>query len=187
MLISPFFIAYSTPTNKLTTVSIWEMMGFRVGGFFMALVIPFLLTAVLFFGPICSQVMNGVWKIYMEPMYWINNFQDILWLRNHVVAPLSEEFTFRACMMPLLLQSFKSSTAVLLTPLFFGVAHLHHMIERLQSGMEVKVAIILSCNSLNIVVCIYRLRINIRFHFIIFSISIYLYGYVWSLFCLFIC
>lgn len=75
---------------------------------------------------------------------WMANVQDIVWLRNHIVAPFSEEFTFRACMMPLLLQSFHPITAVLLTPLFFGVAHLHHMIERLRSGMELKTALIVS-------------------------------------------
>lgn len=76
---------------------------------------------------------------------WLNNFTNVLWLRNFLVAPLSEEFTFRACMMPLLLQSFTPSTAVLITPLFFGVAHFHHMIERLRSGMDMKTAIIISC------------------------------------------
>lgn len=77
-------------------------------------------------------------------MYWVNSFQNILWLRNHVIAPLSEEFTFRACMLPLLLQSFEPWSAVLITPLFFGVAHLHHMIERLRTGMELKSVLIVS-------------------------------------------
>jgi hypothetical protein len=31
---------------------------------------------------------------------------DLIWLRNHVVAPLSEEITCTACMLPLLLQCF---------------------------------------------------------------------------------
>ena len=54
-------------------------------------------------------------------MFWVNYFQNLLWLRNHVVAPLSEEFTFRACMLPLLLQSFTPMTSIFITPLFFGV------------------------------------------------------------------
>lgn len=54
-------------------------------------------------------------------MFWLNYFQNLLWIRNHIVAPLSEEFTFRACMLPLLLQAFTPITSVLLTPLFFGV------------------------------------------------------------------
>ncbi|KAG1661309.1 hypothetical protein FOA52_008656 [Chlamydomonas sp. UWO 241] len=48
--------------------------------------------------------------------------------RNLVVAPLAEEFVFRGCMTPLLvLKGFSERTAVLITPLFFGVAHLHHL------------------------------------------------------------
>lgn len=54
-------------------------------------------------------------------MYWISNLTNLIWLRNHVVAPLSEEFTFRACMLPLLLQCFRPLTAVFVCPLFFGV------------------------------------------------------------------
>lgn len=81
---------------------------------------------------------------FLEPTYWINSFQNILWLRNHVVAPLAEEFTFRACMMPLLLQTFHPLKAVFMTPLFFGIAHLHHIIERFKAGMEIKAIIIVS-------------------------------------------
>lgn len=97
-------------------------------------------------------------------MFWVNYCQNLLWLRNHVVAPLSEEFTFRAIMLPLLLQSFSPMTSIFITPLFFGVgeqrdlrlisqnfslicpilAHLHHMIERLRTGMDKKTAILIS-------------------------------------------
>lgn len=120
------------------------MMGFRMDGIVLAIIVPFLLTATLFLGSICSLAFNGTLITYAKPSYWIESFQNILWLRNHIVAPLSEEFTFRACMMPLLLQSFNPKTAIFLTPLFFGVAHLHHNIERVRSGMNVKTAIILS-------------------------------------------
>lgn len=95
-------------------------------------------------------------------MFWLNYFHNLLWIRNHIVAPLSEEFTFRACMLPLLLQSFTPITSIFITPIFFGVgelqesylknfsqnfvftAHLHHMIERLRSGMDRKTAILIS-------------------------------------------
>lgn len=52
---------------------------------------------------------------------WKTNFQDILWIRNQIVAPISEEFTFRACMIPQLLKCYLSSQVVLVSPLFFGV------------------------------------------------------------------
>src|SRR5690349_8955262 len=55
----------------------------------------------------------------VEPMFWFNHCQNLLWIRNHIVAPLSEEFTFRACMLPLLLQRFSPMTSIFITPLFF--------------------------------------------------------------------
>ena len=68
-----------------------------------------------------------------------------------MVAPFSEEFTFRACMVPVLLgQSSESLSlslvlmilpgyysqfwAIIISPLFFGVAHFHHMVERIRKG-----------------------------------------------------
>lgn len=54
-------------------------------------------------------------------MYWIWNLTDLQFLRSHVVAPVAEEFVFRACMMPLLLQCFRPMTAIFIAPLFFGV------------------------------------------------------------------
>lgn len=37
------------------------------------------------------------------------------------MAPLSEEWVFRACMMPLLLQCLEPMTAVFVGPVLFGV------------------------------------------------------------------
>lgn len=79
-----------------------------------------------------------------DTRYWKYNFRDLAWIRNHLVAPLSEEFTFRACMMPLLMQSFGPSVALLVTPLFFGIAHFHHLIEHLRQGMQKSLAIQMS-------------------------------------------
>lgn len=58
-----------------------------------------------------------------------------------MVAPLSEEFTFRACMLPLLVQTFRPTVAILITPLFFGIAHCHHLNEHLRQGMPKSLAI----------------------------------------------
>lgn len=77
-------------------------------------------------------------------MYWLGNARTLIWWRNLVVAPLSEEWTFRACMLPLLLQCFSPTTAIFICPLFFGVAHFHHVVERTKVGMEFKHAVILS-------------------------------------------
>ncbi|XP_059611565.1 CAAX prenyl protease 2 [Phlebotomus argentipes] len=145
MSVSPVFLYVVSSQSLLTRVTLWEAMGFRRDGILMAFVIPLCLTALLFLGPISMQVFSGMWRLYFRPTYWFSSFCNILWLRNHVVAPLSEEFTFRACMLPLLLQSFSPTAAIFLVPLFFAVAHFHHIIERLRTGMDVKTAVTMSC------------------------------------------
>ncbi|XP_062117577.1 CAAX prenyl protease 2 [Humulus lupulus] len=55
---------------------------------------------------------------------------NILAWRNYVVAPLTEELVFRACMVPLLLcGGFKISSVIFLCPVFFSLAHLNHFME----------------------------------------------------------
>ena len=54
-------------------------------------------------------------------------------LRNLVVGPVSEELVFRACMLPLLLEArVPAGRAIMTSPLFFGVAHLHHLRRRVR-------------------------------------------------------
>lgn len=142
MLISPIFVYLFSADRIFDNVSLFDALGFRLKGIVPAFILPLILTAILFLGPLSQQWNNGVFKEFVNPL---PHFSNVLWLRNHIVAPLSEEFTFRACMLPLLLQTFKPSTAVLITPLFFGVAHFHHMAERLRAGMEKKTVIIVSC------------------------------------------
>lgn len=141
MMVSPVFVVLFLRPD---THSILELMGIRSMGLMPAIVLPLLLTATLFIGPLSMQVVNGEIKVYTQPSYWAENIQNILWIRNHIIAPLSEEFTFRACMMPLLLHSFETTTAILLTPLFFGLAHLHHIVERHRDGMALSVIAIVS-------------------------------------------
>lgn len=56
-----------------------------------------------------------------DPCFWALCFSDMRWLRNQVVAPLTEELVFRACMLPMLVPCAGPSTAVFTCPLFFGV------------------------------------------------------------------
>ncbi|XP_020523022.1 CAAX prenyl protease 2 isoform X3 [Amborella trichopoda] len=55
---------------------------------------------------------------------------NVLAWRNYVVAPLTEELVFRACMIPLLLcGGFSKYTIVFLSPIFFSLAHVNHLLE----------------------------------------------------------
>ncbi|KAK2585639.1 hypothetical protein KPH14_010263 [Odynerus spinipes] len=144
-LISPVFLYFGLDKEVLHKATIWELLGLRWPGLLQASTIPFLLTMILFLGPLSLQIHNEFWRLYAEPMCWLGSVRTLIWWRNLIVAPLSEEWTFRACMLPLLLQCFTQTTAIFICPLFFGVAHFHHMVERVKMGMEIKVALFTSC------------------------------------------
>lgn len=57
------------------------------------------------------------------------NLGDLCFWRNYIISPFTEEFVFRSCMLPLLIQNLNHVSVVLIAPLFFGLAHLHHIIE----------------------------------------------------------
>ncbi|CAF94184.1 unnamed protein product [Tetraodon nigroviridis] len=80
-------------------------------------------------------LMDGVRVLLGEaadPSFWALCLSDVRWLRNQVVAPLTEELVFRACMLPMLVPCAGPSAAIFTCPLFFGVAHFHHVIEQLR-------------------------------------------------------
>ncbi|SPP76934.1 CAAX prenyl protease 2 [Drosophila guanche] len=143
MLFSPFFVWYFSSPELLSEESFAKLLGFRWHGLWQAVVIPYGLTMLLFMGPIFVNCQNESIGSYFDLDYWRGCLHNIIWVRNHVMAPLSEEFVFRACMMPLILQSFTPMTAVFITPLFFGVAHLHHIAERLSLGVELSTALLI--------------------------------------------
>ncbi|XP_018913305.1 CAAX prenyl protease 2 isoform X2 [Bemisia tabaci] len=141
--ISPVFLWLFLPKEILQKNSIPELLGFRLPGLIQALVIPLLLTVILFLGQVADAAFRGFKNIFSEcrdfsePQIWI-------WLRNYIVAPLSEEVIFRACMLPLLLTCFKPMAAVFICPLFFGTAHFNRLAERVLAGVDFKHAFLFS-------------------------------------------
>ncbi|XP_001600218.2 CAAX prenyl protease 2 [Nasonia vitripennis] len=144
-LLSPLVLYFGINEKFYQGATLWELLGLRWTGIIQAIIIPLCLTMVLFLGPLYMQGLNGLWRLYVEPTYWLGSVRTLVWWRNQVVAPLSEEWTFRACMLPLLLQCFGPTTAIFICPLFFGVAHFHHLIENTRRGMTFKTALLRSC------------------------------------------
>jgi membrane protease YdiL (CAAX protease family) len=63
------------------------------------------------------------------------NSERWTFLRNLVIAPLTEEIVFRSCMVPVLHSTKMSNIGVcVIAPLFFGFAHVHHAILKLRQG-----------------------------------------------------
>jgi prenyl protein peptidase len=76
---------------------------------------------LLFLGPIVQEIVD---KTLLQrpgarsPLFW----------RNYVAAPATEELVFRACLIPLLEPALGARATLWLSPLFFGVAHVHHYV-----------------------------------------------------------
>ena len=118
-LISPVFVHMLGAASLLDKYSLAEVIGLRTAGLGQALVLPLLLTFVLFLGPsvmlflevtgieTCSSASICWHRLRLNlTFYWRRSIRDWKWWRNHVVAPFSEEFTFRACMLPMLLRHY---------------------------------------------------------------------------------
>ncbi|CAH0400561.1 unnamed protein product [Chilo suppressalis] len=144
MLVAPFYTNYFLSDETLSKGDLLAQLGIRASGLVAASILPLILTAVLFLGPLTMQFLSGTWKLYAEPLYWISSWQDLIWVRNHFMAPLSEEWVFRACMMPMLLQCLKPMTAVFMGPVLFGIAHFHHLFERINTGYNFQTALMIS-------------------------------------------
>ncbi|XP_073665324.1 CAAX prenyl protease 2 isoform X4 [Tursiops truncatus] len=108
--------------------SLLTLMGFRLEGIFPAALLPLLLTMILFLGPLmqlsmdCPCDLADRLKVVLAPRSWARCLTDMRWLRNQVIAPLTEELVFRACMLPMLAPCTGLGPAVFTCPLFFGVA-----------------------------------------------------------------
>ncbi|KAJ4482148.1 hypothetical protein J3R30DRAFT_2131880 [Lentinula aciculospora] len=97
------------------------------------IVAPHLVTPLLFLGPLYAKLLSFSPQNNQRGSLWMRTkllFCNVTGLRNYVVAPITEEIVFRACVLSVYLLSPGLATSqmglVFTTPLNFGVAHLHH-------------------------------------------------------------
>ncbi|WOL01602.1 hypothetical protein Cni_G10319 [Canna indica] len=126
--------------------SILGVLGIRSDHLWNSVVLPLLLTSLLYAGSFVSKT----WKLISSKkeeggenfcygleicgqrfMDWVcAHARNVMAWRNYVVAPFTEELVFRACMIPLLLcGGFGTYTIIFLSPVFFSLAHLNHFLE----------------------------------------------------------
>ncbi|GMM38247.1 CAAX prenyl protease [Saccharomycopsis crataegensis] len=98
-----------------------------------------LLIMVLLIGPIINEAFfetdfRGQRHSIVESV--ISELKTVMGLRNLVVAPITEEIIYRCVILSLLipLNNVNADVLIFLTPLFFGVAHLHHGYELYKEG-----------------------------------------------------
>ncbi|KAF1326405.1 Prenyl protein protease, partial [Globisporangium splendens] len=139
------------PTHDESSISFAAWLGIRYEGLLPAVVLPLLITALLFLGSLLANALrllnvskqfhsNGLWfAIKNSALYYSVTRDQLPSLRNYILGPLTEEFVFRSCMIPLLVcADFSVKQIVWGSPLTFGVAHLHHFVEHLRNGRSPK-------------------------------------------------
>ncbi|KAG8853660.1 hypothetical protein FRB96_008078 [Tulasnella sp. 330] len=94
---------------------------------------PFLLAPILYIGPLYVEILElrGPYR-----MKWtlkrdvVDHFFSWQGIRNFIVAPITEEFVFRSCVISVLVLGGSSlRRMVFVSPLWFGIAHAHHAWE----------------------------------------------------------
>jgi prenyl protein peptidase len=97
-----------------------------------AIISSLLLTTILYLAPLYESIFIN--KDLSPLSSLLSNIQSILsssqGYRNYIAGPLTEELLFRCTIIPLHLLSHVTTTQItFLTPLYFGIAHLHHFYE----------------------------------------------------------
>ena len=130
---SPLCLLLLADNSSLDLVGLLQTMGLRLDGLIHASIYSVGLVSLLYLGPILQRVTEYSSEEEGLISYLRAERTDLL-LRNYLIAPVAEEVVFRSCMVPLLLPHLGPSWTIILCPLFFGVAHLHHMLEHLKAG-----------------------------------------------------
>jgi len=91
---------------------------------------PHLVTPILFLGPLYATYLYGKLPFQSQWSLRGNVFPVFCtWpgVRNYIFGPLTEELVFRACMLAVYhLAGSSANKMILLSPLSFGLAHVHH-------------------------------------------------------------
>ena len=108
-----------------------EATGLAAAGAAPAAIASLCLCALLFLGPLARAALDegaaSVARLFSQALA---PKSATAW-RNHVVAPVAEEWVFRAVCVPTLVFAGAATVAqaVTLAPLLFGSAHVHHFFE----------------------------------------------------------
>eukprot|EP00002_Diphylleia_rotans_P026089 TRINITY_DN5187_c0_g1_i2.p1 TRINITY_DN5187_c0_g1~~TRINITY_DN5187_c0_g1_i2.p1 ORF type:complete len:236 (+),score=31.90 TRINITY_DN5187_c0_g1_i2:57-764(+) len=144
--LSPIYLIFVSTRSSFEsdqpspTLATW--LGLSTSKLIESVVLSLFLTATAFLGPLCLEdklpTPSNLRRIQLS------QFSDIFFLRNVIVAPIAEEFVYRGCLVPLLWSAgFTFNQIVFWCPLFFGVAHLHHILQNISHGWNaLKIAIL---------------------------------------------
>eukprot|EP00927_Polykrikos_kofoidii_P068695 TRINITY_DN6401_c0_g3_i1.p1 TRINITY_DN6401_c0_g3~~TRINITY_DN6401_c0_g3_i1.p1 ORF type:complete len:305 (+),score=35.81 TRINITY_DN6401_c0_g3_i1:22-915(+) len=97
------------------------------------------LTTLIFAGPIVQHFIFVV--KYKRPLVAWHARHPWMAARDYIMAPITEEFTFRACVVRLwVAASIPQAAIIFLSPLCFALAHAHHIVEHYRRERNKKAA-----------------------------------------------
>ncbi|KAI9797756.1 MAG: hypothetical protein M1835_006928 [Candelina submexicana] len=113
-----------TPTEGLRLLGWWP-----IG--IVEIIKPTFLTTILFAGPLFEKgIAEGGWRDWIQGKRVTEVLGGWIGWRNFIAGPITEEIVFRSCVIPLhLLAKISPTRIVFYTPLYFGIAHIHHFYE----------------------------------------------------------
>lgn len=117
-------------TAKLTLADAFHLLGWWPIQL-TDLVKPGALTLLLYIGPLFEKIfIEGDGDDFRQGRSIIESLSSWQGYRNYVAGPITEEVIFRSVLVPLhLLAKVSPTKIVFLTPLYFGIAHVHHFYE----------------------------------------------------------
>ncbi|XP_027186863.1 CAAX prenyl protease 2 isoform X2 [Cicer arietinum] len=147
--ISLFLSPLILPVQTMDLPYILGVYGIRMDHMWQAMVLPLALTSLMYAGSLFLKSLLLLDFMRHHTAFdgglsfdsfkcastrfidWLSAISsNVLTWRNYVVAPLTEELVFRACMIPILFcGGFKAYSAMILCPIFFSLAHLNHFME----------------------------------------------------------
>ncbi|KAI2612285.1 uncharacterized protein GGS25DRAFT_113557 [Hypoxylon fragiforme] len=133
-----------TSEGRATTAEALHALGYWPFGL-VETVKCFLLTAVLFAGPLYEYlVIDEGWRDWLALQPVTTLCSEWMTWRNIVAGPFTEEVLFRSASVPLMLAARASvTTTIFLSPLVFGLAHLHHAYEFRVTHPQVAYSVVL--------------------------------------------
>ncbi|RMZ93800.1 CAAX prenyl protease 2, partial [Brachionus plicatilis] len=127
-LIILYEISATSNDSNGFTINEWTGLRFDLINLFFSILVSLGLTTLLFIGPVFQNFLIE-YHDYLSDLHSENTTKSNELYKNYVISTLTEEFVFRSCMLPLLIGHMTWSNSILITPLFFGTAHLHHIYE----------------------------------------------------------
>ena len=114
-------VAHADPVASLHLLGWWPIQPVEV-------IRSCILTCLLYLGPLFELIF--VEKRVQGGHTLSESLSSWQGYRNYVAGPITEEVLFRSVLIPLhILAKVQPSKIVFLTPLYFGIAHVHHFYE----------------------------------------------------------